>query len=69
MNIWSGLGIFSILLIVVLVIISLWFSVVTATLIATAIGATGWNWWIVSITIFCALGGMTGGSLINIKRD
>ena len=68
MNLWNGLGILGILLVVVLIVIGVWFGIVTATLIATAIGATGWNWWIVAITIFSALGGC-GGSLIKIGRD
>jgi len=68
MSFWNGLGIFGILLAIVLIILGIWFSVVTATIIATALGATGWNWWIVAITIFAALGG-SGGSLIKISRD
>lgn len=68
MSLWNGLGILGILLLVVLIVISVWFGIVTATLIATAIGATGWNWWIVAITIFGALGGCSGG-LIKISRD
>ena len=51
-----------------LIVIGVWFGIVTATLIATAIGATGWNWWIAAITIFSALGGC-GGGLIKISRD
>lgn len=68
MSLWNGLGILGILLVVVLIVIGVWFGIVTATLIATAIGATGWNWWIAAITIFSALGGC-GGSLIKISRD
>ena len=68
MSLWNGLGILGILLAVVLIVIGVWFGIVTATLIATAIGATGWNWWIVAITIFSALGGC-GGILIKISRD
>ena len=68
MSLWSGLGIFGILLVIILVIVGIWFGIVTATLIATAIGATGWDWWIAAITIFSALGGC-GGSLIKINRD
>ena len=68
MSLWNGLGILGILLVVVLIVVSVWFGIVTATLIATAIGATGWNWWIVAITIFGALGGCRGG-LIKISRD
>lgn len=52
----------------VFVIIGIWFGIVTATIIATAVGATGWQWWIVAITIFGALGGC-GGSLIKISRS
>lgn len=69
MNFWNGLGIFGILLLIVLIVISVWFCIVTATLIATALGAVGLNWWIVAITFFCALGGTTGGSLIRIGKD
>ena len=65
MRLWNGLGILGILLVVVLIVIGVWFGIVTATLIATAIGATGWDWWIVAITIFSTL----GGSVIKISRD
>lgn len=68
MSFWNGLGIFSILLVIVLIVLGVWFGIVTATIIATAVGATGWNWWIVAITIFGALGGC-GGSLITIGKD
>lgn len=68
MSLWNGLGILGILLVVVLIVVCVWFGIVTATLIATAIGATGWNWWIVAITIFSTLGGCSGG-LIKISRD
>jgi hypothetical protein len=68
MRLWNGIGIFGILLIILLIVIGIWFGIVTATLIATAVGATGLNWWIVAITIFGALGGC-GGSLITIGRD
>lgn len=67
MSLWNGLGILGILLAVVLVVVGVWFGIITATLIATAIGATGWNWWIVAITIFSALG--CCGSLIKVSRD
>ena len=66
MKLWNGLGIFGILL---LIVISVWFCVVTATLIATALGAAGLKWWIVAITLFCSLGGTTGGALIRIGKD
>ena len=46
MSLWNGLGILGILLVVVLIVIGVWFGIVTATLIATAIGATGWTWWL-----------------------
>ena len=68
MSLWNGLGILGILLVVVLIVVCVWFGIVTATLIATAIGATGWNWWIVAITIFGTLGGCSGG-LVKISRD
>ena len=68
MSFWNGLGILGVLLIIILIVIGIWFGIVTATIIATAVGATGWNWWIVSITIFSALGG-SGGSLIRIGKD
>ena len=68
MSLWNGLGILGILLAVVLTVVGVWFGIVTATLIATAIGATGWNWWIVAITIFSALGGCCGSS-IKISGD
>ena len=41
----------------------------TSTLIATALGASGLKWWIVAITLFCSLGGTTGGSFIRIGKD
>ena len=64
----NGLGLLGIIFIIVLIFVGIWFGIVTATLIATSLGATGWDWWIVSITIFSALGGGCG-SLINIGRD
>lgn len=64
----GDLGILGILVFIILAIISIWFGIVTATLIATAIGATGLNWWIVTITILGALCGGCG-SLISIGRD
>ena len=64
----GDLGILGILVFIILVIIGIWFGIVTATLIATAVKATGLNWWIVSITMFGALGG-AGGSLISIGRE
>ena len=68
MSLWDGLGIFGILLTIVLAIIGIWFGIVTSTIIATSVGATGWDWWIVAITIFGALGGC-GGSLISIGKN
>ena len=68
MSFWSGIGILGIILVIILVIICIWFGIITATMIATAIGATGWKWWVVSLTIFSALGG-SGGSLIRIGKD
>ena len=62
------LGIIAIFFIGILIIIGIWFGIVTATTIATVIGATGLKWWIISITIFSALGGGCG-SLIKISRD
>ena len=64
----GDLGILGIFVFIILVIIGIWFGIVTATLIATAVKATGLNWWIVSITMFGALGG-AGGSLISIGRE
>lgn len=68
MNLWEGMGIFGILFVIVFLIVGIWFGIVTATMIATAVGATGFNWWIVAITIFGALGGC-GGSLITIGKN
>lgn len=68
MSLWDGIGIIGILLVICLVIVGIWFGIVTATIIATAVGATGLDWWIVAITMFGALGGC-GGSLIKIGRD
>ena len=68
MNLWEGMGIFGILFIIVFLIVGIWFGIVTATIIATAVGATGLDWWIVAITIFGALGGC-GGSLITIGKN
>ena len=62
------LGFIGMFLIGILVIVGIWFGIVTATIIATAVGAIGWQWWIVAITIFGALGGC-GGSLIKISRS
>lgn len=69
MSLWNGLRIFGILLLIVLIVISVWFCVVTSTLIATTLGASGLKWWIVAITLFCSLGGTTGGALIRIGKD
>lgn len=69
MRLWNGLGILGILLLIVLIVISVWFCVTTSTLIATALGASGLKWWIVAITLFCSLGGTTGGSFIRIGKD
>lgn len=68
MDIDLGLGIFGIIIAIILVIIGIWFGIVTATAIATAVGVTGWDWWIVAITIFSALGGGVG-SLIRVNND
>ena len=68
MSFWNGIGILGIILVIILVIICIWFGIITATMIATTIGATGWKWWVVSLTIFSALGG-SGGSLIRIGKD
>lgn len=68
MNLDLGLGIFGIIIAIILVIIGIWFGIVTASAIATAVGVTGLDWWIVAITIFSALGGGVG-SLIKINRD
>lgn len=68
MSLWDVTGVFGILLVICVVIIGIWFGIVTATIIATAVGATGLNWWIVAITIFGALGGC-GGSLITIGKN
>lgn len=69
MNFWNGLGVLGVILLIALVVISIWFCIVTATFIATALGAVGWNWWIIAITLFSSLGGTTGGALINIGRS
>lgn len=64
----NGLGATGIVLTLFLILIGIWFGIVTATTIATAIKATGFDWWIVTITMFGALGGC-GGSLIKIGRN
>lgn len=69
MSFLDELGIITIFLVVVLVVVSVLFCAMTAMAIATAIGGTGFGWWIYAITIFCSLGGTTGGALINIRRD
>ena len=68
MDLDIGLGIFGILLVILLVIIGIYFGIVTTIYITNALGAVGWDWWIVAITIFGALG-HCGGSLINIGKD
>ena len=63
---FEGLGIFSIVLLIVIAIISIIFSIITATTIATALHVVGLKWWIVTITMFAAI----GSPLISItKRD
>ena len=54
-------------IIIVFVVIGTIFGVTTSVAITNHLGLTGWNWWIVAITIFGALGG-AGSSLISIGR-
>ena len=61
-------GITTICFTVILAIIGLYFAMVTASVIATALGVAGWDWWIVFITMLGALGGC-GGALINITNN
>ena len=68
MDLELSLGIFGIFIAIVLAIIGIWFGIVTATSIATAVGVTGLDWWIVSLTIFSALGGGVG-SLVRVNKD
>lgn len=68
MDLDLSLGIFGIFIAIVLAIIGIWFGIVTATSIATAVGVTGLDWWIVSLTIFSALGGGVG-SLVRVNKD
>ena len=68
MDLDLSLGIFGIFIAIVLAIIGIWFGIVTATSIATAVGVTGLDWWIVTLTIFSALGGGVG-SLVRVNKD
>lgn len=68
MDLDLSLGIFGIFIAIVLAIIGIWFGIVTATSIATAVGVTGLDWWIVSLTIFSAFGGGVG-SLVRVNKD
>ena len=68
MDLDLSLGIFGILIAIILAIIGIWFGIITATAIATAVGVTGLDWWIVAITIFGALGGGVG-SLVRVNKD
>ena len=68
MDLDLSLGIFGIFIAIVLAIIGIWFGIVTATSIATAVGVTGLDCWIVSLTIFSALGGGVG-SLVRVNKD
>ena len=67
MNI-GELGILGIIIAIILVIIGIWFGIITASYIATAVGAVGVDWWIVAVTIFSALGGCSS-SFIKIGGD
>lgn len=67
-NMSESLGILGVVCSIVLIVVGIWFAIITSTIITNHLGVTGWDWWIVAITIFGALGGC-GGSLINIKRD
>jgi len=67
MNLQS-LGMIGTIFVFIIVLVGIWFSIVTATTIATFMNCTGWHWWIVAITIFGALGGC-GGSIISIGKD
>jgi hypothetical protein len=68
MDLDLSLGILGIFIAIILAIIGIWFGIVTATAIATAVGVTGLDWWIVSLTIFSALGGGVG-SLVRVNKD
>ena len=68
MDLDLSLGIVGIFIAIVLAIIGIWFGIITATAIATAVGVTGLDWWIVSLTIFSALGGGVG-SLVRVNKD
>ena len=68
MDLDLSLGIFGIFIAIVLAIIGICFGIVTATSIATAVGVTGLDWWIVSLTIFSTLGGGVG-SLVRVNKD
>lgn len=65
---FEKIGFLGIFVIGLFILVGIWFGIVTATTIATFLGCTGLKWWIVSITIFGALGGC-GGSIINISKD
>lgn len=53
---------------IIIAIIGCIFGAITASYIATAVGATGLDWWIVGLTVFGAIGGM-GGSLIRFNDN
>lgn len=54
---------------ILFVIVGTIFGIITSVAITNHLGLTGLSWWIVTITIFGALGG-AGSSLISIgQRD
>lgn len=62
---FEGAGIFAIILFIILMIVGIVFSIITAITITNALYVTGWKWWIVVFTLF----GTISSPLITIKRD
>lgn len=64
----NNFGFFAMFFYCVLIIVSILFCGMTAAAIATALKGVGFSWWVYALTIFCSLGGTTGGALININN-
>ena len=62
---FESAGIFAIILFIVLMIVGIVFSIITAITITDALHVIGWKWWIVALTLF----GTISSPLITIKRD
>lgn len=55
----SNLGIIGFVFCVIITIVAIIFAAITASCIATAIGVAGLKWWIVAITMFLTIGGLS----------